>query len=60
MSRALHRGYRWARTAGAIAPGTAAAERFVELDPYVSNGLIERWEVRPWTTVVGKDAAHPV
>ena len=38
----------------------AAAERFVELDPYVSNGLIERWEVRPWTTVVGKDAAHPV
>lgn len=37
-----------------------AAERFVAADPYVINGLIERWEIRPWTTVVGKDAAQPV
>lgn len=38
----------------------AAAERFAADDPYVHNGLVERWEVRPWTTVVGKDAAQPV
>ncbi|HEX7039745.1 MAG TPA: YciI-like protein [Trueperaceae bacterium] len=38
----------------------AAAERFARSDPYVKNGLVERWEVRPWTTVVGKDAAHRV
>jgi uncharacterized protein YciI len=38
----------------------AAAERFATADPYVRNGLVKRWEVRPWTTVVGKDAASPV
>ncbi|QSX42338.1 YciI-like protein [Shewanella cyperi] len=29
------------------------AERFARADPYVINGLITRWQVRPWTTVVG-------
>ncbi len=38
----------------------AAAERFAKADPYVKNGLVKRWEVRPWTTVVGKYAASPV
>jgi len=38
----------------------AAAERFANADPYVRNGLVRRWEVRPWTTVVGKLAASPV
>ena len=38
----------------------AAAERFAKGDPYVQNGLVKRWEVRPWTTVVGKLAASPV
>lgn len=38
----------------------AVVERFVEKDPYVRNGLVSRWRVREWTTVVGKDAAHPV
>ena len=38
----------------------AAAERFAAADPYVKNGLIARWRVRPWTTVVGKDASTPV
>lgn len=37
----------------------AVAERFAQEDPYVLNGLVERWEVRRWTTVVGKDAAQP-
>ena len=37
-----------------------AAKRFANADPYVKNGLVTRWEVRPWTTVVGKTAANPV
>ena len=34
----------------------AAAEQFAKGDPYVVNGLVTRWHVREWTTVVGKDA----
>ena len=37
-----------------------AAERFAAADPYVKNGLVTRWRVRPWTTVVGDGAANPV
>lgn len=37
-----------------------AAERFAKADPYVQNGLVTRWEVRPWTTVAGKLAATPI
>ncbi len=36
------------------------AERFAKADPYVINGLVERWYVREWTTVVGAGAANPV
>lgn len=36
------------------------AERFAQTDPYVTNGLVSSWRVRPWTTVVGADAALPV
>ena len=28
-------------------------ENFVANDPYVKNGLIARWEIRPWTVVIG-------
>jgi uncharacterized protein YciI len=38
----------------------AVAERFAETDPYVRNGLVTRWRVRPWTTVVGETAATPI
>ncbi|MDR5739789.1 MULTISPECIES: YciI-like protein [unclassified Caballeronia] len=38
----------------------AAAEAFAQSDPYVTNKLVERWEVRKWNTVVGEDAATPV
>ncbi len=38
----------------------AAAEAFAAADPYVRHGLVLRWRVRPWTTVVGEDAATPV
>jgi uncharacterized protein YciI len=33
-----------------------AAEAFARTDPYVLNGLVTRWRVRSWTTVVGRDA----
>jgi uncharacterized protein YciI len=29
-------------------------EAFARNDPYVINGLVTHWEVRPWTVVVGK------
>jgi uncharacterized protein YciI len=31
------------------------AEDFANNDPYVKNGLIKSWEVRPWTVVVGQN-----
>ena len=33
-----------------------AAEAFAAADPYMNNGLVTRWRVREWTTVVGRDA----
>ena len=38
----------------------AAAEAFATADPYVVNGLVTRWRVREWTTVVGPSAASPI
>jgi uncharacterized protein YciI len=38
----------------------AVAESFAAADPYVRNGLVTRWRVRPWTTVIGETAATPV
>ena len=32
-----------------------AAENFARHDPYVINGLVQRWHVRPWTVVVGNE-----
>lgn len=40
--------------------GTAAIEAFVKSDPYYVNGLVGRYVIQPWTTVVGKDAKTPV
>lgn len=37
-----------------------AAEAFARADPYVTNGLVAGWHVRPWTTVVGAEAAMPI
>lgn len=36
------------------------AARFALADPYVANGLITAWRVRPWLTTVGDGAASPV
>jgi uncharacterized protein len=37
----------------------SVAEAFAQSDPYVLHGLVEKWEVLPWTVVVGEafDAA---
>jgi uncharacterized protein YciI len=37
----------------------AAAEAFAAADPYVRRGLVTRWRVRAWTTVVGDGVAGP-
>lgn len=31
----------------------AHAERFAAADPYVLHGLVTRWQVKQWNTVVG-------
>lgn len=38
----------------------AIAERFAEQDPYVANGLVKKWRVREWATVLGPDAEVPL
>ncbi|MFM0165414.1 YciI-like protein [Paraburkholderia sediminicola] len=38
----------------------AAAEAFAKADLYVLAGLVARWRVREWMTVVGEGAAKPV
>jgi len=40
----------------------AIVEDFARRDPYVTNGLVSRWEVRSWNVVIGNDpadAGHP-
>ncbi|WP_257305663.1 YciI-like protein [Geothrix campi] len=38
----------------------AGAQRFAAADPYVLHGLVQRWGVRPWITVVGAEASAPM
>ena len=38
----------------------AVAEAFAKSDPYVVNGLVTKWRVREWTTVVGELAENPL
>jgi hypothetical protein len=35
----------------------SVAEAFARNDPYVTRGLVTRWEVRPWTVVIGNGPA---
>ena len=35
-------------------------EDFARADPYVLNGVTTKWQVREWTTVLGKDALTPI
>ena len=34
----------------------AVAEKFAAADPYVRHGLVKKWWVRAWATVVGEGA----
>ena len=38
-------------------PDRSVVEEFVRNDPYVKNGLVIRWEIRPWTVVIGNESA---
>lgn len=37
----------------------AVAETFARADPYVRHGLVTRWRVRAWNTVVGDGITPP-
>jgi hypothetical protein len=38
----------------------SVAQRFVDADPYVKNGLVTSWRVREWMSVVGEGALTKV
>src|SRR5437764_4472909 len=38
------------------APKRSVVEDFARSDPYVTRGLVTRWQVRSWAVVVGPDA----
>lgn len=40
-------------------PDQEAVEEFARHDPYVTQGLVRRWEVRLWNVVIGNDPAEP-
>jgi uncharacterized protein len=42
------------------APDRTVVERFAAEDPYVKGGLVTKWTVREWTTVVGDAAIKPI
>jgi hypothetical protein len=35
----------------------SVVEAFVRRDPYVANGVVTRWRIRPWTVVIGPTPA---
>lgn len=37
-------------------PSAETAEAFAKADPYVTNGLVAKWRVRKWNTVIGDGA----
>jgi uncharacterized protein YciI len=41
------------------AASSEAAERFAAADPYVQEGLVTGWRVRPWTVVIGDGITPP-
>jgi hypothetical protein len=36
----------------------AVVEAFATSDPYVTQGLVRQWTVRPWTVVIGQDPSE--
>jgi uncharacterized protein YciI len=39
------------------APERSIVEAFARADPYVTNGLVTRWEIRSWTVVIGNEGS---
>jgi uncharacterized protein YciI len=42
------------------ADSATTVESFAAADPYVIHGIVHRWRVRPWQTIVGEWAAEPL
>jgi uncharacterized protein YciI len=40
-------------------PQRSVVEAFARNDPYVTRGLVIRWEVRPWAVVIGNGPSDP-
>jgi uncharacterized protein YciI len=40
-------------------PDRSIVEDFVSRDPYIANGLVTRWEIRPWTVVIHYNCCKP-
>ena len=36
----------------------SVVEAFVRRDPYVANGVVTRWRIRPWTVAIGPAAGR--
>lgn len=62
--RLLLAGTVWEAGPGAILLFQVSApeevQAFVSADPYVQNGLVTRWCIQPWHTVIGRGATAPV
>ena len=43
-----------------VSEDKSVAEDFARSDPYVTSGMVARWHVREWTTVIGDLALTPV
>ena len=41
-------------------PSKDVVEKFVAEDPYVQAGLVTKWSIRNWMTVVGDAATNPI
>lgn len=41
------------------APDRETVEQFAKRDPYVLNGAVARWDVRPWNVVIGNEPTEP-
>jgi uncharacterized protein YciI len=42
------------------AESAAPVEEFARTDPYVTEGLVTAWRVRPWNVVVGAEPSRPL
>jgi uncharacterized protein len=36
----------------------SVVERFIDGDPYIHNGLVTSWTIRPWAVVIGEAAGQ--